>query len=112
MKTYNFLKTTILFEEWLDKRDPVTQVLVTARAERARETGHFGDHHGIQGKSRGGNRISEMRIKSGPGWRLYCTAWEYRGQSLLMLVGGGKSTHPRDIKLALAIVGGRGQEEG
>jgi len=104
MKTYDFLKKTDQFDAWIRALNPVTQAIVTARTERVRETGYLGDHHGIQGKSKGGNKISEMRIKSGPGWRLYYTEWEYRGQVLLMLVGGDKSTQRRNIKLALAIV--------
>lgn len=104
MKPYDYLKKTAQFEEWIRTLNPVTQAVVIARTERARNAGYFGDHHGIQGKSKGGNRISEMRIDSGPGWRLYYTAWEYRGQVLLMLVGGDKSTQRRNIKLALAIV--------
>ena len=60
----------------------------------------MGDHHGVKGA----DGISEMRLDFGPGYRLYYTAWEYRGQVLMMLLGGDKSTQPRDIKKAKAML--------
>lgn len=104
MKPYDYLKKTSQFVKWYSRLDAQTKVRVTLRAEQARETGHLGDHHGIRGKSREGNRIAEMRVDSGPGWRLYYTAWEYKGRALLLLLGGEKSTQQRDIERALAIV--------
>ena len=45
-----------------------------------------------------------MRLDFGPGYRLYYTTWEYRGQVLLLLLGGDKSTQRRNIKTAKAIL--------
>ena len=101
MKPYDYLKTSTQFDEWLDGlKSPATQARITGRAVRARETGHLGDHHGVKGA----DGIGEMRLDFGPGYRLYYTAWEYRGRALLLLLGGDKSTQRRDIRKAKAIL--------
>lgn len=61
MKTYDFLKKTDQFDAWIRALNPVTQAIVTARTERVRETGYLGDHHGIQGRSKGGDKSTQWR---------------------------------------------------
>lgn len=96
MKTW--FKTTKQYDKWLSKLDATTRVRIAARVDKARAAGHFGDHKGV------GGAVSEMRLDFGPGFRLYYTVWEYRGQVLLLLLGGDKSGQQRDIKTAKAIV--------
>ena len=93
-----WFRTTQEFDKWRDGLGETTRARVDLRLERAYMMGHFGDHHGV------GGEVSEMRLDFGPGYRLYYTAWEYRGQVLLLLLGGDKSTQRRDIKKAKALL--------
>jgi putative addiction module killer protein len=83
------------FDTWLARlRDAKAKARIIARV-RSAELGNFGDCRPI------GEGVSEMRIDTGPGYRVYFTR---RGQFLyLLLVGGDKSTQQRDIKRALRI---------
>lgn len=48
-----------------------------------------------------GNGVSELRIDTGPGYRVYYAA---KGDELILLLAGGdKSTQARDIETALAL---------
>ena len=86
------------FEKWRDGLDKTTRSRLHLRLEQFRATGHFGDHHGV------GGSVSEMRLMFGPGYRVYYTVWEYKGQVLLLLLGGDKSSQRRDIKTEKSIV--------
>ena len=48
-----------------------------------------------------GKGVSEMRVSHGPGYRLYYTQ---RGQALILLCGGDKSSQKEDIVRAVAIL--------
>ena len=93
-----WFKTTRQFDAWMDSLGSTTRIRIDARMQRARGAELFGDHKGV------GGEVSEMRLDFGPGYRLYYTAWEYRGHALLMLLGGDKSTQRRDIRKAKAIL--------
>lgn len=80
------------FCSWLEGlTDKRARMRIVARIRRA-ELGNLGDWEPVGGK------VSEMRVDTGPGYRLYFTR---RGRSLIMfLVGGDKPSQQRDIKRA------------
>ncbi|NEU14072.1 type II toxin-antitoxin system RelE/ParE family toxin [Methylobacterium sp. BTF04] len=80
------------FRRWLHGlRDARAKARVTARL-RAATLGHFGDVEPV------GDGVFEMRIHTGPGYRLYYTR---RGEAVyLLLIGGDKSSQSRDIQKA------------
>ncbi len=92
---YTFLRSDE-FDKWLvDLRDHIAKARVLVRI-RAAEQGNFGDCKPV------GDGISEMRIKDGPGYRVY---FARRDKVLyLLLCGGDKSTQKHDIKRAKAML--------
>ena len=89
------IRKTEYFARWIDDlRDLRGRARILARIERL-ALGNPGDVKAV------GEGISELRIDSGPGYRVYYTQ---RGQSLvILLVGGDKSTQAKDIKTALRL---------
>lgn len=90
-----FLRTPE-FDAWLRAlRDPIGKARIVARI-RSAEQGNFGDCEPV------GEGISEMRIHAGPGYRVYYCR---RGEVVyLLLCGGDKTTQPRDIRQAKALL--------
>jgi putative addiction module killer protein len=83
------------FDAWLaGLKDAVGRARILARL-RAAEAGNFGDCQPV------GEGVSEMRIHTGPGYRLYYM--QYRSVVYLLLSGGDKSTQKRDIKRAIRM---------
>jgi len=60
------------------------------------EYGNFGDVKSV------GAAISELKIQTGPGYRVYFTKREE--QIIILLVGGDKSTQSKDIEKAKKIL--------
>jgi putative addiction module killer protein len=86
------VQLTFEFRDWLDGlADQRAQVRIAARLRRA-EVGNLGDWKPV------GGGVSEMRVDTGPGYRLYFM--KQRTAVIVMLVGGDKSTQRRDIKRA------------
>jgi putative addiction module killer protein/probable addiction module antidote protein len=83
------------FAAWLeDLPDIPARDAIAARIARARR-GLFGDRRSV------GDRISELRVDVGQGYRLYYTI---RGRTLvLLLCGGSKKTQKADIRKAEAM---------
>ena len=80
------------FSRWLaELRDRRARQKVLLRLVRA-ELGLLGDVRTV------GGGVSEMRIDYGPGYRLYYTIKE--GKLVVLLIGGDKSSQPRDIVAA------------
>jgi putative addiction module killer protein len=80
------------FDEWFDSlRDQKMQAAVDARLARVR-AGNFGDCKSV------GGGVFELRIRLGPGLRVY---YGLRGRQVVVLLGGGdKGSQPRDIHRA------------
>ncbi len=92
----NTLLQTDEFRTWLAAlRDIRSKAIIFNRLDRATQ-GNFGD-----AKTLGGG-LSEMRVDSGPGYRIYFTR---RAEVVyLLLIGGDKSTQARDIQRAKALI--------
>ena len=89
------IEITAIFDKWLKSlRDLQAKERIFARIRRLRE-GNPGDVKPV------GGGVSEMRIKYGPGYRLY---FMQRGSTLVILLcGGDKSSQVQDIAKALAL---------
>lgn len=83
------------FDEWLDSQEESVRELIATRITRA-QSGLLGDHASVGGK------VSELRLHSGPGYRVYYTI---QGRVLIILLcGGEKGSQKRDIKKAKGMV--------
>jgi putative addiction module killer protein len=87
------IQQTHKFSQWLIKlKDMRARIAIARRLERA-QGGNLGDVKSV------GERVYEMRVDMGAGYRLYYTM---RGNELIiLLVGGDKSTQQRDIEKAI-----------
>ena len=89
------IRQTEVYARWFDSlHDRQARARIDARIRRL-SLGNPGDVKPV------GEGVSEMRIDSGPGYRVY---FVQRGQTLvILLVGGDKHTQERDIKRALKL---------
>ena len=86
------VKETDLFSKWLLKlKDIQAKVSILRRIKRVR-AGNFGDHKAL------GDKVSELRITTGPGYRVYYT--QKGDEIIVLLVGGDKSSQSKDIEKA------------
>lgn len=86
----------IPFTEWINnlkRRDSHTAFRILIRIDRA-EKGNFGDYKYLR------DGVWEMRIDSGPGFRLYF-AFENK-QIVLLLIAGDKRSQKSDISKAIS----------
>ncbi|OKY74885.1 MAG: addiction module protein [Desulfobulbaceae bacterium DB1] len=90
------------FDTWLAKlKDKAGKARIVHRI-RCAEQGNFGDCESV------GEGVSEMRIHTGPGYRVYFTR---HGEVVyLLLIGGDKRTQQRDIKRAIQMIRGLKKE--
>ena len=90
------VRQTVVFAKWLDRlRDKRARARILARLDRL-TLGNLGDVKPV------GSGVSELRIDSGPGYRVYLAQ---RGAVLIILLcGGDKSTQSRDIIRAQRMV--------
>lgn len=81
------------FAKWLKRlKDAAARARILVRIQCLSLTGNFGDAKPV------GDGVFEIRIDYGPGYRLY---YALRGSELvLLLVGGDKSSQPKDISKA------------
>jgi putative addiction module killer protein len=89
------VRQTPQFSKWMaGLRDSRTRAKVAARIDRL-ALGNQGDVAPV------GEGVSELRIRYGPGYRVYFVR---RGKTLVVLLcGGDKSTQVKDIKAAKAL---------
>lgn len=90
------LRQTDVFSKWLKGlRDPRGKARILAKLESVR-MGNRGDTKAV------GDGIWEMRIHTGPGYRVY---YVQKDESvLLLLCGGDKSRQSRDISRAKRVL--------
>lgn len=91
------------FDEWLrNLRDPLGTARIVQRLVRLAD-GNAGDVKPV------GGGISELRVDTGPGYRIYLM--RAGGVTVVLLCGGDKSTQAKDIararQIALAWKGNR-----
>lgn len=80
------------FSRWLrELRDRRARAQIAVRIDRVAE-GNFGDHRSV------GGGVSELRVPTGPGYRVYYTI--RRRTVVVLLCGGDKARQQRDIELA------------
>ena len=83
------IRTTSQFDRWFGGlRDLRSRVRIQAGIDRL-SLGHMGDVKPV------GQGVFELRIHFGPGFRVYFV--EKKGQWIILLAGGDKSTQDRDI---------------
>ncbi len=82
------------FQKWIDGlKDIQARIAVLRRIDRV-TLGNFGDHKPCR------DGVSEMRVDTGPGYRVY---YFQRGQTLVILLcGGEKHGQDKDIDTAIS----------
>ena len=95
LRIYSAPDGTRPFQEWIDSlKDHEAQGRALARLERVR-LGLLGDCKSV------GGGVSELRIDTGPGWRVY---FAQDGRSVVILLcGGSKAAQRKDIAKAKAF---------
>ena len=90
------IKQTNIFSKWLSKlKDIKGKVSILRRVDRMK-LGNFGDYKFV------GNNILELKITTGPGYRVYYTQKD--DDIIVLLIGGDKSSQSDDIKKAKEIL--------
>jgi len=86
---------TKAFATWLQElEDRQAAVSINARIARL-SLGNFGDHKPIS------DGLSELRIDTGPGYRVYYK--KHGRQVVILLAGGDKRSQANDIQAALQL---------
>jgi putative addiction module killer protein len=90
------VKQTDVFSKWLKKlKDTRGKVSIIRRIARVTQ-GNFGDHKSV------GDEVWELRLTTGPGYRIYYTKKD--DEIVILLVGGDKSTQTEDISKAKLLL--------
>jgi putative addiction module killer protein len=89
---------TEVYRDWINAlKDRTGRARIQVRVDRLVH-GNPGSHRNLT------DGVSELKIDSGPGYRVYYTQ---RGDRLLLLlVGGDKSTQQKDIERAIELARG------
>jgi putative addiction module killer protein len=92
------VQTTELFDQWLsDLTDRAARTRIASRIDRL-SWGNAWDVKAV------GEGVNEMRINTGPGYRLY---YKQIGKRIIVILcGGDKSSQGKDIKKAKQIAAG------
>lgn len=90
------IRQTRAFSDWLRKlRDRQAKARIIDRIETIAETGHLGDAKPV------GDNVHELRIFTGPGYRVYFM--NIGDRVILLLAGSDKDDQRKAIKLAKEI---------
>ncbi len=89
------VRMTAVYLDWINSlKDRVVRARIQMRVDRL--------VHGNPGRVRRLTRgVSEMKIDTGPGYRVYFT--ERAGELIVLLAGGDKSSQQRDIRVAIEL---------
>jgi putative addiction module killer protein len=92
------VRMTEVYRDWINSlKDSVGRARVQVRVDRL--------VHGNPGKHRVlTERVCELKVDFGPGYRVYYT--ERAGVLIVLLAGGNKSTQQQDIKTAISLAKG------
>ncbi|HZH70024.1 MAG TPA: type II toxin-antitoxin system RelE/ParE family toxin [Flavobacteriaceae bacterium] len=91
-----FIEKTVEFDKWLRKlKDLRAKAKILFRIQKLENDEHFGDCKPV------GEGIHELRINYAKGYRIYFK--EKDGKTIILLVGGEKSTQQKDIEIAKEI---------
>lgn len=86
------IEKTVVFDNWLKNlKDRQAVLTISMRLTRV-ALGNFGDTKLV------GSGVYELRLFTGPGYRIYYTI--RNGTVVLLLVGGNKSSQERDVSKA------------
>lgn len=89
---------TEVYRDWINAlSDRAGRARIQVRIDRLAH-GNPGQHRKLSGG------VSELKIDHGPVYRVYYT--ERRGEVIVLLAGGDKSTQPEDIAGAIALARG------
>ncbi len=92
-----FIEKTNEFDKWLKKlKDLRAKAKRLFRIQKIANDEHFGDCEHV------GNGIREIKINYAKGYRVYFK--ESDRKIIILLIGGDKSTQPRDIERAKEIL--------
>jgi putative addiction module killer protein len=92
------VQTTELFDQWLsDLNDRAARTRIASRIDRL-SWGNAGDVKAV------GEGISEMRIDTGPGYRVYYK--QIGTRIIVILCGGDISSQDKDIRKAKRMAAG------
>ena len=88
-------RLTGVYQNWINNlKDPLGRAKIQMRVDRLIH-GNPGQHRQLT------NGISELKIDFGPGYRVYYTI--KKGEIIILLVGGNKSTQQQDIQQAIKL---------
>ncbi len=87
------LKETKDFKDWFIALNKKEQAQVSARFERIKSYGHFGDIKNL------GKGLCELRWKNG--WRVYFIVGK---NSIILVIGGHKNEQEKNIKKARLFI--------
>lgn len=92
-----FIEKTTEFDKWFKKlNDLRAKAKILFRLQKLENDEHFGDCEPV------GDGIKELKINYAKGYRVYFK--EFDGKVIILLIGGDKSSQPRDIEKAKVIL--------
>ena len=92
------IQMTTVYRDWIDSlRDRQARARIQVRIER-KAHGNPGLHRRISAA------VCELKVDYGQGYRVYYTG--HRGELIILLAGGNKSSQRRDIETAIMLAEG------